>query len=59
MNINEIKSTEMSDIQDFVNKVTEYGHIFYMDPARLDAPFKKILEGIKEVEDMMDESYGM
>jgi len=59
MDINEIKKTEMGEIIDFYYHIEEYGHIFHLDPKLLDAPFKKILEGIAQVEKMMDDSYGM
>lgn len=59
MDIKEIKSSEMSDILDFCSGIDDYGHIFYMDPKKLDEPFKKIMEGIGEVQAMMNESYGM
>lgn len=57
--INQLKNNEMNEIIDFYNKIEEYGHIFHLDPELLDKPFNKILEGMKEIEDMMDESYGM
>jgi hypothetical protein len=49
----------MDEILDFYHGIEEYGHIFYLDPKLLDEPFKKILEGIKAIEDMMKESYEM
>lgn len=57
--IEEIKREEMSDILGFYNTVKEYGHIFYQDPKELDEPFRKIMEGIREVEQMMVDSYEM
>jgi hypothetical protein len=59
MDIKEIKKQEMDEILDFYHGIEEYGHIFYLDPKLLDEPFKKILEGIKAIEDMMKESYEM
>ena len=58
-NIKEIKSTEMQEIIDFYYKIDEYGHIFHLDPKLLDEPFKKIMEGISEIEKMMDDSWSM
>lgn len=49
----------MSEIIDFYYKIEEYGHIFHFDQKLLDEPFNKIIEGIKSVEKMMDDSYGM
>jgi hypothetical protein len=59
MDINEIKKAEMIEIIDFYYKIEEYGHIFHLDPKLLDEPFKKIIEGMKAVEEMMNDSYGM
>lgn len=59
MDINKIKSSEMQDIIDFYYKIEEYGHIFYLDQKLLDEPFKKILEGINEINKMMDDSYNI
>ena len=49
----------MNEISDFYYHIEEYGHIFHLDPKLLDEPFKKIIEGIEEIEKMMDDSYGM
>ena len=57
--INEIKSTEMIEIYDFWQHIQDYGHIFHLETKLLDEPFKKIKEGMDEVEKMMDDSYGM
>jgi len=57
--IKEIKKAEMNEISDFYYHIEEYGHIFHLDPKLLDEPFKKIIEGIEEIEKMMDDSYGM
>jgi len=59
MNIREIKSTEVGEIYDFLDVLNDYGHIFHLDPKLLDAPFEKIMDGIKEIEKMMDDSYSM
>lgn len=57
--IAKIKQNELEDILDFVSGVREYGHIYYFPVEQLDAPFQKILEGIQEVQSMMDESFSM
>lgn len=59
MDIKEIKKEEMSNILDFYYGIIEYGHIFHLDPKLLDKPFEKILEGIKEVNEMMNQSWSM
>lgn len=59
MDIKDIKKHEMQEIIDFYYKIEEYGHIFHLDPKLLDEPFKKILDGISEVEKMMDDSWEM
>ena len=48
----------MEEIYDFCNHIEDYGHIFRFQPEMLDEPFNKILEGIKEVKKLMDDSYG-
>lgn len=58
MDIKEIKKHEMEEIYDFCNHIEVYGHIFRFQPEMLDEPFNKILEGIKEVKKLMDDSYG-
>jgi len=57
--IKELKKAEMIEIIDFYYHIEDYGHIFHLDPKLLDEPFKKIIEGIKAIEKMMDDSYGM
>lgn len=59
MDIKVIKAEEMSDIQDFCNGITDYGHIYHYPPEELDAPFKKIMEGIAEVQKLMNDSFEM
>ena len=59
MDIKEIKSTEMTEIIDFWQGINDYGHIFHLDPKLLDEPFKKIMDGIVEVQKMMDDSWSM
>ena len=56
-NIYEIKIQEMGEIIDFYEFISEYGHIFYDDPKILDEPFKKIMEGIEEVRNIVDSNY--
>lgn len=55
--INEIKKIEMSEIIGFYYFIEEYGHIFYDDPKILDEPFRKIMEGINEIQDIVDNNY--
>lgn len=57
--IRDIKKQEMEDIQDFCYTIEDYGHIFHLPVERLDASFKKIMEGIEEVKQMMKDSFGM
>jgi hypothetical protein len=59
MDIRELKAQEMVEIKDFVQGVEDYGHVFHLDPKLLDEPFKKIIEGITEIQNMMDTSYSM
>jgi hypothetical protein len=55
--INNIKKEEMSEIIDFYYHIQEYGHIFYEDPTVLDEPFKKIIDGINEVTEIIERNY--
>ena len=57
--INEIKRDEMTEIIDFYYFISEFGYIFYDKPYVLDEPFRKILEGINEVREIVDNNYGM
>jgi len=57
MNIKDIKSLEIQEIRDFCDGLEEYGHIYHYPPERLDEPFKKILEGIGEVQKLMDDRW--
>lgn len=59
MDIKKIKAEEMSDIQDFCNGIEDYGHIYLYPPEKLDEPFKKIMEGIAEVQQLMNDSFEM
>lgn len=59
MDIAEIKKLEMSEIMDFCDFIQDYGHIFMKDPKVLEEPFKKILEGIEEIKQHVDDCYGM
>ena len=59
MNINEIKEEEVQAIYDFYDHVQNFGHIYHYPVEMLDEPFRKILEGIKEVTKLMDDSYSM
>lgn len=57
--IKQIKSTEMQEIIDFYYKIDDYGHVFHFDPKLLDEPFRKIMEGMSEINKMMDDSWSM
>jgi hypothetical protein len=59
MDINQLKSQEMTEIIDFWQHIVDYGHIYHLEPKLLDEPFKKIIEGILEIKKMMDDSYSM
>lgn len=57
MNIAEIKKYEIEEIYDFLEGLRDYGHIYHYAPENLDKPFQKILEGISEVQQMMNDSF--
>ena len=59
MDIKEIKKEEISEIYDFLNLLQDYGHVYHYPPEKLDEPFKKIIEGIQEIQQLMDDSYEM
>lgn len=59
MDIKEIKKYEIQEIRDFLEGLEDYGHIYHYPPEKLDEPFRKILEGIEEVEKLMNNSFGM
>ncbi len=59
LDIQEIKNIEMVEINDFCDTIREYGHIYHYPVEKLDAPFKKIMEGIDDVQELMNESWGM
>ncbi len=59
MDIKIIKKNEMEEIIDFYYHIEEYGHIYHYPIEKLDEPFKKILEGIAEVQQLMKDSFGM
>ena len=59
MDIKEIKPTEIQEIYDFLEGLQDYGHIYHLPPERLDEPFNKILEGIAEIQKLMNESWSM
>lgn len=56
-NIKEIKKLEMQEIIDFYYFIEEYGYIFYDDPKILDEPFRKMMEGIEEITNIVDDNY--
>lgn len=57
--IMQLKKEEMQKIIDFYHGVEEYGHIYHFPDEALDEPFRKILEGIAEVNKLMDDSFEM
>lgn len=57
MDIKLMKSQEISEIRDFLTQLDEYGHIYRFPPERLDEPFKKILEGIEEIQQLQKDSF--
>ena len=57
MDIKEIKKYEMIEIIDFYHFIEDYGHIFYDDPKILDSSFKKILDGIAEIREIVNDNY--
>ena len=58
-NIKVLKKEEMQELIDFYYRIEEYGHIYHYPPERLDEPFKKILEGISEINKLMNDSWSM
>jgi len=59
MDIKELKPDELQEIIDFYYFIEEYGHVFHLYPEKLDVPFKKIIDGIYEIREMMNESFSM
>lgn len=59
MDIKEIKNQEIEEVQDFLDLVDNYGHIYHYPPEKLDEPFRKIIEGINEVRKLMEDSFEM
>lgn len=59
MDIKKLKNKEMQEIIDFCSGIEEYGHIYHYPPEKLDAPFAKIMEGISEVQELMNNSFEM
>lgn len=57
--IKELKSLEMQEIIDFFYFIEDYGHIFYDDPQVLDSSFKKIIDGINEVREIIEQNYSI
>jgi hypothetical protein len=56
-NINIVKESEMQEIIDFYYYIKEYGHIVSVESKLLEIPFNKILEGMRDVCKLMDDSY--
>ena len=59
MDIKKIKEQEIDDIYDFLEVLEEYGHVYNYPPEKLDEPFKKILESIQEIYELLKDSCEM
>jgi molecular chaperone GrpE (heat shock protein) len=59
MDIKEIKKQDVSEIYDFLEVLQDYGHIYHYPPEKLDDPFKKIMEGMQEIQQLMKDSFEM
>jgi hypothetical protein len=59
MDIKDIKKEELDEIIDFWQSIKEYGHIYHYPPEKLDKPFEKIMEGIREIQKLMNDSWSM
>jgi len=59
MDIAILKKREIQEIYDFLELIQDYGHIYHYPEENLDEPFKRILEGISEIQKLMDDSYSM
>ena len=59
MDIKKIKEEEVNKMYDFLAGLQDYGHIYYYPPEKLDEPFKKIMEGIEEIQQLMEDSFEM
>jgi hypothetical protein len=57
MDINKIKDYEIEEIKDFISFIRDYGHIFYGKETELDSSFNKIIEGINEIKNIVDNYY--
>ena len=55
--MSDIKELKKLEIIDFFYFIQDYGHIFYDDPSVLDKPFIKIMEGIDEIRQIVDNNY--
>jgi len=53
--IDELRENEMEEIIDFYHFIKEYGHIFYGKNEDLELPFSKIMEGMSEVREIVNE----
>lgn len=59
MDIGEIKRDEIIQIKDFLQEIEDYGFVYRYPAENLDDPFNKILEGIKEIQQLMLHSWDM
>ena len=58
MGIRKYKGDEMVEIEEFVRRLDEYEYMFVGDPDLLVEPFSKILEGIEQIDALLDDSWG-
>ena len=59
MDIKQIKEEQVAEMYDFLQTLQDYGHIYHYPPEKLDEPFKKIMQGIEEVQKLMKDSFDM
>jgi len=57
--IRDLKKDDLIKMQDFLETVEDYGHIYHYPDNKLNEPFKKITDGIDEILEMMNDSWEM
>ena len=57
--IKELKKQEVEEILAFWQGLQDYGHIYHYPAEKLNAPFKKIMDGIDEIQELMKDSNEM
>lgn len=55
--IKELRKEEMDEMIYFVQHIEDYGHIFYGENSELDPAFIKIIDGINEVKEIIENYY--